>query len=276
MKKLCMTAMTMLVITGCSDKTTTQESKQEENTVSQHSQHEEDTTKQNVEKKEANTQSNIDFLKQYEGYWKSEDGSTFVEIKNEPDNPLYIIHNQDGTKKEFSLQVDTKNEQEKELKGTITAIGETTETTYQSIDIKLSDQKKLIINTNQPVTFAPSTEADYNESVQHNKEQANSEESTKNESLDKTLQLLNGTWKSTDNAETITISVDNANSGTFQWEGQEPVNFVINENTNGEVDIVYESVASQSHRMIEWTWIPTEKQLTAKSLINTLVYKRIQ
>lgn len=238
MKKLYMTAMTMLVITGCSDKTTTQESKQEENTVSQHSQHEEDTTKQNVEKKEANTQSNIDFLKQYEGYWKSEDGSTFVEIKNEPDNPLYIIHNQDGTKKEFSLQVDTKNEQEKELKGTITAIGETTETTYQSIDIKLSDQKKLIINTNQPVTFAPSTEADYNESVQHNKEQANSEESTKNESLDKTLQLLNGTWKSTDNAETITISVDNANSGTFQWEGQEPVNFVINENTKDRKSVV--------------------------------------
>ncbi|MFP7416521.1 hypothetical protein SFC65_24600 [Priestia filamentosa] len=267
MKKICMAAMVALMVTGCNDKTTTQETT-----------HEENTPKQNQEsKQENNTLSNTEYVKQYEGYWKSEDGSVFVEIKNTEDHPLYIIHNLDGTKQEFSLQVDIKNKQKEGLKGTITATEESTMTTSQTIDIKPLEPKKLIIDTENPLPFIQSNKPEYDKSVQSNKKQVDSEVSTKNESLDQTLQLLNGTWKSTADGQEVTISVDNEDSGTFQWKGQDPVTFIINENKNGEVDIVYESVASQSHRMIEWTWVPTEKQLIGKNMLDeTITYNRIQ
>jgi PBP1b-binding outer membrane lipoprotein LpoB len=79
MKKFCIAATVALVITGCSDKTTTHETNHEENTTKQEN------------KQENPTPSNTEYVKQYEGYWKSEDGSVFVEIKNTPDHPLYVI-----------------------------------------------------------------------------------------------------------------------------------------------------------------------------------------
>ncbi|MFP7487968.1 hypothetical protein [Priestia filamentosa] len=267
MRKICIAVTVALVVTGCSDKTTTQETN-----------HEENTTKQNQENKQGNTTpSNTEYINQYEGYWKSEDSSVFVEIRNIEDQPLYVIHNLDGTQREFSLQVDTKNKQQEELKGTITANEESTLPTSQTIDIKTLETNKLLIDTENPVTFIQSNKTEYDKFVQSNKEQLNSEGSIKNESLDKTLQLLNGTWKSTTDGKEITISVDSEDTGTFQWKGYDPVTFIINENENGEVDIVYESLASQSHRMIEWTWVPAEQQLTWKNMLDeTITYNRIQ
>ncbi|MFL0497793.1 hypothetical protein [Priestia megaterium] len=277
MKKICMAAMTMLVITGCSDKTTTNESKQEENTVQQHSQHDKKANEQDVKKQPIDTQQNLDFLKHHEGYWQAENEVTFVEIKVIQDKPLYIIHKQDGTKKEFLLELTTTNKEEKQIKGTITPNEKATGTMYQSINIRNVDQDKLIIDTeDNPVTFIKSDKEAYDKIVQNNKQQTNSE-IPKQESLDQTLQLLNGTWKSNDNAQELTISVENANTGTFQWEGQEPVVFVINENRDGKVSIVYESVASPSHNMIEWRWAPSDKELVWDNFLgDTSTYERIE
>ena len=91
------------------------------------------------------------------------------------------------------------------------------------------------------------------------------------------MQLLNGTWKANDDSQILKISVDNEQTGTFQWEGQDPVDFVINDNTDGKVSIVYESVASPSHNMIEWRWTPADKELVWDNLLgDTRTYQRIE
>jgi hypothetical protein len=137
--------------------------------------------------------------------------------------------------------------------------------------MKKSDDN-LIVTTENPITFTKSNEDDQNKAVQSTKEKK-----IKKQALDKTLQLLNGTWKSTDNGQVIKISVDNEQTGTFQWEGHDPVVFAINENKDGKVSIVYESVASPSHNMIEWRWTPSDKELVWDNFLgDTRTYERIE
>ncbi|MED4286445.1 hypothetical protein P4679_31560 [Priestia megaterium] len=260
-----------IIATGCSQETTTKETHQEVKESKQNNSKENNGEKEQDQEKQENqktSSSNDKFLDQHQGYWKSEDSSTFIEVKNTSSEPLYIVHNLDGTRKEFSLQLDNSIQTENEYKGTI-ASTEKPETII-TIDMKKSDDN-LIVTTENPITFSKSNEDDYNKAVQSTKEKENQKQA-----LDKTLQLLNGTWKSTDNGQVIKISVDNEQTGTFQWEGHDPVVFVINENKDGKVSIVYESVASPSHNMIEWRWAPSDKELVWDNFYgDTSKYERI-
>ena len=261
-----------IVATGCSQETTTKETHQEVKESKQNNSKENNEEKQKAQEEQKDqkvSSSNDKFLDQHQGYWKSEDSSTFIEVKNTSSEPLYIVHNLDGTKKEFSLQLDNSIHTENEYKGTI-ASAEKPETII-TIDMKKSDDN-LIVTTENPITFSKSNEDDYNKAVQSMKEKENQKQA-----LDKTLQLLNGTWKASDNSQVIKISVDNEQTGTFQWEGHEPVVFIINENKDGKVSIVYESVASPSHNMIEWRWTPSDKELVWDNFLgDTRTYERIE
>ncbi|MED4256689.1 hypothetical protein P4689_29460 [Priestia megaterium] len=257
-----------IVATGCSQETITKETHQE---VKESEKNNSKVVKEEKggKKKDDEKVSSLsdEFLDQHQGYWKSENDTTFIEVQNTSVKPLYIVHNLDGTKKEFSLELDHSGEINDEYKGTITSI----ENQKTNINIKESSDN-LVVTTEKPVTFTKSNKEDYNKAVQQTKEEEN-----KKQALDKTLQLLNGTWKSTDNGQVITISVDNEQTGTFQWEGHEPVDFVINENTGGKVSIVYESVASPSHNMIDWRWTPANKELVWDNFYgDTSKYERIE
>ncbi|MEI2338537.1 hypothetical protein [Priestia megaterium] len=257
-----------IVATGCSQETTTKETHQEVKESGKGNSKVVKEEKEGQKKDDENVNSlRNKFLNQHQGYWKSEDDSTFIEVQNTSDKPLYIVHHLDGTKKEFSLQLDHSGELNNEFKGTITSM----ENQKNNITIKYSSDR-LVVTTEKPVTFTKSNEEDYTKAVQQTKEEEN-----KKQALDKTLQLLNGNWKATDNSQILKISVDNEQTGTFQWEGQDPVDFVINDNTGGKVSIVYESVASPSHNMIEWRWTPADKELVWDNLLgDTRTYQRIE
>lgn len=261
-----------IVATGCSQETTTKETHQEVKESKQNNSKENNGEKEQNQEKQENqkaSSSNDKFLDQHQGYWKSEDSSMFIEVLKTSSEPLYIVHNLDGTKKEFSLQLDNSTQTENEYKGTIVSTEEPE--TSIAIDMKKSDDN-LIVTTENPITFSKSNEDDYNKAVQSTKEKENQKQA-----LDKTLQLLNGTWKAVDNSQVIKIAVDNEQTGTFQWEGHEPVVFIINENKDGKVSIVYESIASPSHNMIEWRWTPSDKELVWDNLLgDTRTYERIE
>ncbi|WP_368895049.1 hypothetical protein [Priestia megaterium] len=262
-----------ILATGCSQETTTKETHQEVKESGQNNGKENNEEKKKFQEEQEDQKinsSNDKFLDQHQGYWKSEDSSTFIEVKNTSSEPLYIVHNLDGTKKEFSLQLDNSIQTENEYKGTI-ASAENPETII-TIDMKKSDDN-LIVTTETPITFNRSNEEDYNKAVQSRQEQSENQK----QELDRTLQMLNGTWKSSDNGQVIKISVDNEQTGTFQWEGHEPIVFAINENKDGKVSIVYESVASPSHNMIEWRWAPSDKELVWDNFYgDTGTYERIE